>query len=209
MVKRALVKPRKSPRQTRSQATVEALLEAGARVLREDGYEKASVNRMAEVAGVSIGSLYQYFPSKDALVAAIIRRHSDRMLEVFQRDLLELGRLPIEDGVRGIVRRTFEAYALDPALRRIIVDEVPQFGLFTRSHEFDTMLAEALKGYFGFHAATIRPKNHELAVRILMASVEAIAQAVVVDDAAMLRSDELVDEVSHLVLGYIGRPGHT
>jgi AcrR family transcriptional regulator len=203
MTKRALIKPRKSPRQMRSQATVEALLEAGARVLREDGYEKASVNRIADVAGVSIGSLYQYFPSKDALVAAIVQRHSERMLDVFQRDLPALAHLPIEDGVRGMLRRTFEAYSVDPALRRVVVDEVPQFGVFTRTREFDAMLAAALKGYFQFHAAAIRPKNLDLAVKILMASVEAIAQAVVIDDATMLRSDELVEEVSHLVLGYI------
>src|SRR5215471_6734158 len=167
MTKRALIKPRKSPRQTRSQATVEALLEAGARVLREDGYDKASVNRIAEVAGVSIGSLYQYFPSKEALVAEVVKRHTARMLEVFQRDLLELGHLPIEDGVRAMLRRTFDAYAVDPALRRVVVDEVPQFGLFTRTREFDAMLAEALKAYFQFHAATIRPKNIDLAVKIL------------------------------------------
>jgi len=203
MAKRSLIKPRKSPRQTRSQATVEALLEAGARVLREDGYEKASVNRMAEVAGVSIGSLYQYFPSKEALVASIVKRHSERMLEVFQRDLATLAHLPVEEGVRAILRRTFEAYAVDPALRRIVVDEVPQFGLVTRTREFDAMLAEALKAYFQFYADVIRPKNHELAVKILMASVEAIAQAVVVDDPAMLTSNELVEEVAHLVLGYI------
>jgi AcrR family transcriptional regulator len=203
MTKRALIRPRKSPRQTRSHATVEALLEAGARVLREDGYEKASVNRIADVAGVSIGSLYQYFPSKDALVAAIVKRHTERTLDVFQRDLLALAHLPIEDGVRAMLRRTFEAYAVDPALRRVVVDEVPQFSLFTRTREFDAMLAEALKAYFQFHADAIRPKNLDLAVTILMTSVEAIAQTLVVNDATMLRSNELVEEVSHLVLGYI------
>jgi AcrR family transcriptional regulator len=203
MQKRARIKPRKSPRQTRSQATVEALLEAGARVLRDDGYEKASVNRIAGVAGVSVGSLYQYFPSKEALVAAIVKRNSDRMLEVFQRDLFELAHLPFDEGVRATVRRTFDAYAVDPALRRVIVDEVPEFGVFTRTHEFDAWLAEALKAYFTFHEALVRPKNLELAVKILMTSVEAIAQRVVVDDAELLHSDELVEEVTHLILGYI------
>jgi AcrR family transcriptional regulator len=203
MGKPARIKPRKSPRQTRSQATVDALLEAGARVLREEGYEKASVNRIAEVAGASVGSLYQYFPSKEALVAAIVKRHSDRMLEVFQRDLLDMAHLPIEEGVRATVRRTFEAYAVDPALRRVILDEVPEFEIFTRTREFDAMLARALEGYLTFHAAVVRPKNVRLAVKILMASVEAIAQAVVIDDPEMLRSPELVEEVTRLVYGYI------
>jgi len=62
--------PRKKPRQERSVATVEVILDATARVLCSTGYDRASTNRIAMSAGVSVGSLYQYFPSKEALVAA-------------------------------------------------------------------------------------------------------------------------------------------
>ena len=61
--------PRRRPRQARAQATVEAIVKATSRVLIEEGYDRASTNRIAHAAGVSIGSLYQYFPSKEALVA--------------------------------------------------------------------------------------------------------------------------------------------
>ena len=67
--------PRKSATQERSRATVDALLSATARVLVKEGYDRASTNKVAEAAGVSIGSLYQYFPSKEALVSAVIQRH--------------------------------------------------------------------------------------------------------------------------------------
>jgi AcrR family transcriptional regulator len=69
MARKALTKPRKSAAQERSRATVDALVEATARILVKEGFDKASTNRIAAVAGVSIGSLYQYFPSKEALVA--------------------------------------------------------------------------------------------------------------------------------------------
>jgi AcrR family transcriptional regulator len=62
MARRPLVKPRKTATQERSRATVDALVEATARILVKEGYDKASTNRIAEVAGVSVGSLYQYFP---------------------------------------------------------------------------------------------------------------------------------------------------
>ena len=68
--------PRKSASQQRSRLTVDALLEATARVLMKEGYDRTSTNKIAAVAGVSIGSLYQYFPSKEALVAAVIDRHA-------------------------------------------------------------------------------------------------------------------------------------
>src|SRR5581483_874384 len=79
MAKRTRTAPRKKPKQERSQATVDAILVATARVLCETGYDRASTNRIALAAGVSVGSLYQYFPSKEALVAALVERHVDQM----------------------------------------------------------------------------------------------------------------------------------
>ena len=77
--------PRKSASQKRSQATVQALLDATARVLTREGYDRASTNRIAATAGVSVGSLYQYFPNKEALVAALVARHNREMLDAAAR----------------------------------------------------------------------------------------------------------------------------
>ncbi len=79
------VEARKRPRQQRSRATVEAICVAAARVLASDGYARASTNRIAEVAGVSVGSLYQYFPNKDALVLAVAADHAADMGDLLER----------------------------------------------------------------------------------------------------------------------------
>jgi AcrR family transcriptional regulator len=73
--------PRKAPRQSRSQATVEVILEAAARVLAKESLEGFNTNRVAEVAGISIGSLYQYFPNKAALTAALIERAQNELID--------------------------------------------------------------------------------------------------------------------------------
>ena len=88
MARKLRTNPRKSASQERSRATVDALLEATARVLLKEGYDRASINRIAEVAGVSIGSLYQYFPSKEALVAAVIDRHTREISEATRNVLV-------------------------------------------------------------------------------------------------------------------------
>src|SRR3569623_1094019 len=75
MARQAARMPRKYASQERSRATVAALVEATARILVAEGFDRASTNRIAEVAGVSIGSLYQYFPGKEALVLAVAERH--------------------------------------------------------------------------------------------------------------------------------------
>ena len=80
-----LTRPRKNASQDRSRATVEALLAATARILVRDGYEGTSTNQVALAAGVSVRSLYQYFPSKEALVAAVIEQHTNEMMEIVER----------------------------------------------------------------------------------------------------------------------------
>src|SRR5262245_2560603 len=66
--------PRKVPRQERSVALVDAILAAALRLLQKSGFSRSTTNHIAELAGVSVGSLYQYFPSKDAIFAKLINR---------------------------------------------------------------------------------------------------------------------------------------
>lgn len=80
MVKRAAPERsmRKTARQARAQETVEAILGAAAHILKRDGASGLTTNRIAEAAGVSVGSLYQYFPNKEAIIVALIRAQLDR-----------------------------------------------------------------------------------------------------------------------------------
>ena len=66
--------PRKKPIQGRSKATVEAILEGTIRVLLDEGFETLTTTRVAEVAGVGVGTLYQYFPAKESLLFALLER---------------------------------------------------------------------------------------------------------------------------------------
>ncbi|MFN5165613.1 MAG: TetR/AcrR family transcriptional regulator, partial [Pseudomonadota bacterium] len=75
------LRPRKSPRQVRSADTVETILAAAARVLERESLAGFNTNRVAAVAGVSVGSLYQYFPNKSALIAALIDRQQTALAD--------------------------------------------------------------------------------------------------------------------------------
>jgi AcrR family transcriptional regulator len=182
----------------RSKETVRAIVEAATRVLVEDGYERTNVNHVAELAGVSIGSLYQYFPSKEALVAEVARDLAARTIAVFQDGIVELAFLPMREAVHGVVLRAVRALRLAPALREVILEQMPAEVFDTR--EFDEMLHDALRLYFQFGAAKVRPKNLDLATTVLRASVEAVAKATSKrgDD-----EDEVVAELVHLVYGYL------
>src|SRR5260370_38447536 len=96
MARKLQTNPRKLASQERSRSTVDALLEATARILVKEGYDQASTNRIAEVAGVSIGSLYQYFPSKEALRAAGIDRHTQEGSQVTGNAQAKAAARPVE-----------------------------------------------------------------------------------------------------------------
>src|SRR3954463_6962872 len=95
--------PRKAPKQQRSKETVDVILAATARILVKEGFDRASTNRIADAAGVSIGSLHQYFPWKEALVAALVEQHTRKMTQEIVGALEKVSRLPLEPAVRAMV----------------------------------------------------------------------------------------------------------
>src|SRR5215831_2811704 len=128
MARKPKTNPRKSASQERSRRTVDTILEATARVLMKYGYDKASTNKIAAVAGVSIGSLYQYFPSKEALVAAVIDRHTHELSQVVCNALVKVAARPIEFAVRELVAAAIDAHRVDPKLHRVLAEQVPRTG---------------------------------------------------------------------------------
>lgn len=124
--RRALI-PRKTPRQARAHDTVAAILRAAAQVFSQVGYAAGTTNRIAERAGVSIGSLYEYFPNKDALLVALVEAHVREGEAVL---LATAASAPVRSGdLRAAVRAFVEAmvalHAQDVALHRVLFEEAP------------------------------------------------------------------------------------
>ena len=137
MARRPPTNPRKQATQERSRATVDALIEATARILVRDGFDRASTNRIAQAAGVSIGSLYQYYPSKEALVAAVIERHTQELMEVVRVALAEVAGLSIEKAVRKLVSVAIDAHRIDPRLHRVLAEQIPRVGRLAKVETFN------------------------------------------------------------------------
>src|SRR5215470_12874759 len=120
MARKPHTSPRKQASQERSRSTVDALVGATARILLKEGYDQASTNRIAEVAGVSIGSLYQYFPSKEALVAAVIDRHTQEISAVTRKALVKMAAQPVDVAAREFVSVAIDAHRLNPRLHGVL-----------------------------------------------------------------------------------------
>lgn len=191
--------------QKRSRVTVNALLEATARILVREGFDKASTNRIAEVAGVSVGSLYQYFPSKEALVVALIDRHNQEVMQAVQGELAEAVNLPIEQAVRKLVAVAVKAHRIDPKLHRALAEQIPRVGRLEKVETFNRRNYALFAAYLESHRDEIRAVDLELAAFVCVTSIEALTHTAVlhrkiVSDEAM---EELVDETTRLVVGYL------
>jgi AcrR family transcriptional regulator len=206
MARRPPVKPRKEASQERSRATVDALVEATARILVREGFDHASTNRIAEVAGVSVGSLYQYFPGKEALVAAVIERHSREIMDVVRGELAQAANQPVAQGVRTLVTAAVKAHRLDPKLHRVLAEQIPRVGKLEKVETFNRENYALFKAYLESRRAEIRAADLELAAFVCVTSIEALTHTAVLHHADRLSDeamDALVDEATRLVTGYL------
>lgn len=206
MALKPLTKPRKQPSQERSRVTVDALVEATARILVRESFDKASTNRIAEEAGVSIGSLYQYFPSKEALVAAVIDRHKEELMQVAREALARLGKLPVKDAVRALVTLAIEAHGVDPRLHRVLAEQIPRTGRLKNVEAFSRENYSLFRTYLEAHREEIRAVDLDLAAFVCVTSIEALTHAAVLHRPEMLGDDAaaaLIDEATRLIVRYL------
>lgn len=202
MAKRTDVTPRKRPQQARSQATMATILDAATRVLVDEGSDAATTNRIAEVAGVSIGSLYQYFPNRDAILNALVDRHETKMLEQLGRMIVEVAGKPIEDGVRAYIKAMLANHASQPKLHQVITRQIVSFDL-DKLRELQKRAESVVRIWLESHREEIRPKNIDLAAFILVSSIETVVHAAVLDRPEMLKDDAFAEEVTRLVVAYL------
>jgi AcrR family transcriptional regulator len=206
MARKPLTNPRKQASQKRSRATVDALIEATARILVREGFDKASTNRIAEMAGVSVGSLYQYFPSKEALVVAVIDRHHLQIRQAIRGALADLATLPLEQAVRMLVAAGIKGHRVDPKLHRVLAEQIPRTGMLKR---VEANLREGyaqFRSYLEAHCDELRTLDMGLAAFVCVTSIEALTHTAVLYHSEGF-SDEvfaaLVDEATRLIVGYL------
>ena len=113
-------KPRKQPLQSRSKETFGAILEATARILEAEGLEAANTNAIAARAGVSIGSLYQYFPDKAAIFAELIRQAESGLGDMLEKLLAHTAGQSLEDRLKLLIKAGVAQQMARPQLGRIL-----------------------------------------------------------------------------------------
>jgi len=197
--------PRKRPTQERSQATVQAILIATTHILTEEGYDRLTTNRVAERAGVSIGSLYQYFPNKDALMVALAEHHANEMAQLAQHHLTELRDRSILEVLGQIVEAVLAAHAVNPKLHRVLQEQVPHSEVMR--HLDQTQVENLLRSFLAQRSDQLQPKNLDLTVFMIERTIRAVIHGAINDHPELLQTGELKQELMAMLSAYLLKNG--
>jgi len=198
-----VLQPRKKPTQARSEATVKAILDATARVLVEHGYAGANTNLIAQTAGISVGSLYQYFPNRDSLVAALHERHVKQVEATFEHVVTHSGRSLKED-IRALVHAAVAIHQHEPKLHAVLESEIPHLDRLDGSRATDRAIYQLLLGLLQRHRPEIVVRNLRLATFVVGEIVHALIHAAIIEAPAAIDAGALERETVRAVLGYLG-----
>jgi AcrR family transcriptional regulator len=195
---------RKRPQQPRAKETVRAILEATTQILDRESLEAATTTRIAEVAGVSIGSLYQYFSHRDAILDALQDREFERTMAVMQTVFAEgnLDKAPLET-VTAALRGLAHLYAQSPGLHRVLAIEGLRVAKAERVQAFDLRVIELVRHFLMAARAPLRVNNVEAAAFIIFQSVRATMLAHLLERPPGLDVDGLVDELTGFLTAYV------
>ncbi len=200
------IKPRKAPKQGRSQSLVDALLDATAHILLTRGdLTRLSTNEIARVAGVSVGSLYQYFPNKEAVVAALIIRKAERSVQALDDALTELMELPLEQCLEGVLKVFFSAYKGENKLRDLLVSLIPTLDCVQYQDQVVDHGRKTLLRIFERHKEHVRETDLELVAYIFSRQLRGLINDCVLERPELMDDPRLVSELTHQLVAWVRR----
>jgi AcrR family transcriptional regulator len=195
------IEPRKQPRQKRAAATVDVVLEASARILQKEGLAGFNTNEVARVAGVSVGSLYQYFPTKEAILAEIVRRKRARLWEALSAELELAGEQDFQVTVRRLVEATLRHQAGNQGLARALDYAYAALPL---QAETEALNGKIIQGIADILPADIRPDRITVA-RDIVAIVRGMIDSASTSDS--WPPGDIVSRICRAVDGYLSEAG--
>lgn len=198
-------RPRKQPKQQRAEQTRQRILAAAAQVFAAQGYAAGTTNHIAEAAALSIGSVYQYFPNKDAILHALMQAHFDAGTRILGERLAAGMPERLADVLRLVVRAMIDNHRDQPRLHRVLFEEAPRAPAFlARLHDAEDLMVAATATLLDGHPEVSVPDSR-LAARIVVATIDALVHRLITAPCPV-DPQQLESEVVVLLTGYLQRP---
>ncbi len=176
------------------------------------GYAHGTTNRIAAAAGLSVGSLYQYFPNKDAILVELVDAHIDAGTRALEDALASVAAsatghvAPLDALVGAAVRALVRLHATDRRLHRVLFEEAPRPpAQLARLRALETDLTGQVAAFLAGHPE-VRSPDLALASRLVIDTVESLVHRVATDEASGIPDDALAAEITRMVTAYLRTP---
>jgi len=194
-----MAKPRNIPRQQRSKDTYDRVLAAAARLFEGLGYAGTTTNKVAEAAGISIGTLYHYVPDKDALLYSLAQRHiadaTARLAAAF--GVLRVEQPGLETSLRTVIEAIVGLHVDEPRLHQLLYDWTPRSAETLHSlRAAETVMANETAWHLG--RLGVARGNRDLVARLLVSGLEAQVHRAIIDADEPVDPAMLIDELTFL-----------
>lgn len=203
--KKRAVLPRKTPRQSRARDTVEVILAAATRILEREGGARLTTNAVAERAGISVGSLYEYFPSKQAILVALARRLMEDDRQRVRAAMSGAPYASLEALARKAVRALIDLHAEQPRLRRAVLEVYFAFGFREEQAQMVGALVEELRAASA-NIAQLKELSSASWFVLTRATLGVLRAALWEESSLLDDATALEDELVRLLLGYLASP---
>ncbi len=202
------LEPRKTPVQARSIESVRIILEAAAQVFEKHGYAAGTTNRIAKRAGVSIGTLYQYFPNKEAIAVALIERHLVEGEHHFNDWVATAlaSQMTLNEIIAVFVEGMLDLHANRPRLHHVLLEETKiTERLHLMFHEVETKAAKTFAGLLKGNPEVNHP-SLEVAAQLLVQTVESLTHRFATHPSRMLSREKFAAELVNMISSYLKFP---
>jgi AcrR family transcriptional regulator len=197
------ISPRKVPQQDRSNGLVDAIFTATSRVLMNLGFERASTSRIAEVAGVSIGSLYQYFPNKHSLVAALIERQVEKHTREIETEIEAMEDRSLDEVLAAVIRKVSQVFLARRKLIRAVQVHAPALGRVEVIISARRKVGQIVRRILESRKSEIRDLDPDQAAFVIINAVMGVVDMAILDFPEGVTERDLETHLLELVRSYL------
>lgn len=194
---------RKDPKQQRAVITAAAITQATEQIIIREGFKNATTNRIAEVAGVSVGSLYQYFPNKQAIVRALIDETVSKTAARVRETLRNLMDQPFEPALRQIMTMLVDIYKENHFILFRISDQVPELKKYTKSLAIETYTHSTNLAFLEQHQDEILVSDLRTALLIIERATIHNIEYFIAENPTNISEEQLIDELTRMAVNYL------
>ena len=183
--------------------TSDAILEAAQLIVLKDGYEKATTNYIAERAGVSIGSLYQYYPSKDAIISSLIEQTVSRIAVGVRTVLRGSIDLPLEESSRQIIGYMLNTFREHKVLLYSLSKQTPELVELTKNLSVEKFTHATNMALFEQRREEILVDDLDQALHVIEVAVLSNIRRYIMENPIGMTDEEFVEAMVRLFMGFL------